>query len=134
MVALAVDPPDAHQLAEEWRWITRDSFIVDVRPIDQDDPASGFLEVFKYALKFSDMEPADTYDAFLTLEGRRLVGSAGLFRGIEIPSQLTDEPLDDLPYVTLFYRFLHGAGYSLHRGAGGHPQRASEAAGTAAYA
>jgi hypothetical protein len=112
MVAMAESQPDAQQLACEWRNITGDSFIVDVRPIDQADPASGFLEVFKYALKFSDMTPADTYAAFQVLRGRRLVGSAGLFRGIEIPEQLTDEPLDDLPFVELFYRYMAG-GYSL---------------------
>lgn len=113
MVALAPQAPDALRLAAEWRNITEDSFIVDVRPIDQADPASGFLEVFKYALKFSDMDPADTWAAFQVLRSRRLVGSAGLFRGIEIPETLTDEPLDDLPFATLFYRYLHGRGYSL---------------------
>jgi hypothetical protein len=118
MVAMARQAPDELQLAAEWRNITGDSFIVDVRPIDQADPASGFLEVFKYALKFSDMQPADTWDAFTVLRGRRLVGSAGLFRGIEIPEQLTDEPLDDLPFVELFYRYIRGAGYSLQRGPG----------------
>ncbi len=113
MVAMAAEAPDAGWLASEWADITGDSWIVDVRPIDQTDPASGFLEVFKYALKFSDMGCDDTYAAFRILAARRLVGSAGLFRGIEIPEQLTDEPLDDLPYVELFYRFIHGLGYSL---------------------
>lgn len=112
MVAMAEAMPDAFELAAEWRNITCDSFIVDVRPIDQADPASGFLEVFKYALKFSDMEPCDTYAAHNVLRGRRLVGSAGLFRGIEISEDLCDEPLDDLPFVELFYRFMKG-GYSL---------------------
>ena len=112
MVAMAEAMPDAFQLAAEWRNITGDSFIVDVRPIDQADPASGFLEVFKYALKFSDMEPCDTYCAHLVLRGRRLVGSAGLFRGIEISEDLCDERLDDLPFIELFYRFMNG-GYSL---------------------
>ena len=121
MVALSEHAPDALQLAAEWRNITGDSFIVDVRPIDQADPASGFLEVFKYALKFSDLEPADTYAAHLVLRGRRLIGSAGLFRGIEIPENLLDEPLDDLPFVELFYRFV-GTGYSLKRGPGREPQ------------
>lgn len=114
MVAMVEKIPSAIQLAAEWRNITGDSFIVDVRPIDQADAASGFLEVFKYALKFSDMEVSDTFEAFKVLKGRRLVGSAGLFRGIEIPEQLLDEPLDDLPYATLFYRYLRGAkAYSL---------------------
>lgn len=114
MVALATAAPDAGQLSAEWNDITRDSFIVDVRPIDELDPASGFLEVFKYALKFSDMTPADTVAAFEVLRGRRLVGSAGLFRGIDIPEDLLDVPLDDLPFVELFFRY--GAGrYGLVR-------------------
>ena len=112
MVAMSSQAPDAERLAREWQDITGDSFIVDVRPIDEADPAAGFLEVFKYALKFSDMEPSDTWEAFQVLRGRRLVGSAGLFRGIEIPEQLTDEPLDDLPFVELLYRYLAGSGYS----------------------
>ena len=113
MVSMAERQPDQHQLAAEWHEITGDSFIVDVRPIDQADPASGFLEVFKYALKFSDMEPADTFHAFQVLRGRRLVGSAGRFYGVDIPEQLTDEPLDGLPFVELFYRYISGAGYGL---------------------
>ena len=113
MVAMAEHQPDQQQLAAEWRAITGDSFIVDVRAIDQLDPSSGFLEVFKYALKFSDMEPADTFHAFQVLRGRRLVGSAGLFRGIEIPDELTDYPLEGLEYVELFYRYIRGVGYGL---------------------
>jgi len=114
MVALASSSPDRYRLSHEWESITGDSFIVDVRPIDQEDPVSGFLEVFKYALKFSDMDPADTWAAHRVLAGRRLVASAGLFRGIEIPDQLTDEPLDDLPYASLLFKYLNG-GYSLIR-------------------
>ena len=114
MFALATVQPDADVLAGEWRNITGDSFIVDVRPISQADPASGFLEVFKYALKFSDMSLEDTVNAFDVLTRRRLVGSAGLFRGIEIPESLLDEPLDDLPYVDRLYRYFRaGAGYSV---------------------
>lgn len=66
------------------------------------------MEVFKYAVKFSDQPVADTWHAFQTLKGKRLLGSAGCFRGVEVPEELTDEPLDDLPYVELFYRYLHG--------------------------
>ncbi len=115
MIALAESEPDAIQLSNEWHNITGDSFVVDVRPISQEDPASGFVEVFKYAVKFSEQEPADTVQAWATLSGKRLIGSAGLFRGVEVPESLLDDPadLEDLPYVTLFYRYLRGAGYSL---------------------
>jgi hypothetical protein len=115
MIALAESIPDQQQLANEWHNITGDSFVVDVRPIDQQDPASGFVEVFKYAVKFSEQEPADTVHAWVTLASKRLIGSSGLFRGVEVPESLLDdsEGLEDLPYVSMFYRYLRGAGYSL---------------------
>jgi hypothetical protein len=85
-----------------------------VRPISPDDPVSGFIEVFKYAVKFSDQPPADTVHAFQALRGRRLLASAGCFRGVPEPEGLLDdsEALEGLPFVTLFYRFLAGR-YSL---------------------
>jgi hypothetical protein len=110
MIALAEHQPDQAALSEEWHNITGDSFIVDVRPISQEDPASGFMEVFKYAVKFSDQPPKDTLHAWLTLRGKRLLGSSGAFRGVQVPEDLLDDPegLDDLPFATLFYRFLQG--------------------------
>lgn len=113
MVAMAEVAPDAVALSRSWHEITGDSFIVDVRPINEADPVSGFCEVFKYALKFSDMNPAETFEAFEVLKGRRLIGSAGLFRGVSVPETLTDEPLDGLPFVELLYRYFGGGGYSL---------------------
>ena len=110
MIALSEVMPDAERLSRDWHEITGDSFIVDVRPISQEDPASGFIEVFKYAVKFSDQDPADTVHAWETLAGKRLLGSAGCFRGVEIPEDLTDDPGDylGLPYVDLLYRYLSG--------------------------
>jgi hypothetical protein len=114
MIALAEFQPDQVELAREWQAITGDSFIVDVRPISSDDPASGFIEVFKYAVKFGDQPHADTLHAFQTLRGKRLLASSGCFRGVVEPEGLLDdcEALEGLPFVTLFYRYLPG-GYSL---------------------
>lgn len=118
MIALSEVPPDAKELAEEWHNITGDSYIVDVRPIDissEQSHINGFLEVFKYAVKFSDQPPADTVHAWLTLKGRNLIGSAGCFRGVEVPESLLDEPLAGLPFVEYFFNFRNGA-YSLSLG------------------
>jgi hypothetical protein len=112
MIAVGETAPDKFALSAEWREITGDSFIVDVRPISQADPVSGFLEVFKYAVKFSSQSPKDTWDCFLAFSGKRLLCSSGCFIGVEIPESLVDDELDDLPFRTLFYRFL-GVGYSL---------------------
>ena len=115
MIALAEVEPSAERLSREWHEITGDSFIVDVRPISQDDPVSGFIEVFKYAVKFSDQEPADTVHAWETLKGKRLLASSGCFRGVEVPDELTDDCADveGLPYMDMLYRYTRAAGYSL---------------------
>lgn len=112
---LCEEEPNQQALRDEWERITGDSFMVDVRPIGQEDPAEGFAEVFKYAVKFSGLSVADNLHAWDVLAGRRLLGSSGVFRGVEVPDELTDEPLDGLPYVELFYRYVQGAGYSLER-------------------
>jgi hypothetical protein len=112
-VWLCDEAPDAVQLSAEWKAITGDSFIVDVTPFyDQEDVISGFLEVFKYAVKFSDLPLEDNWEGFQTLAGKRLIASFGLFRGVEVPEGLTDESLDDLPYVEMLYKFVYGVGYS----------------------
>ena len=108
MVWLCSSPPDAEVLAAEWLRITGDSHIVDVRPIS--DPVTGFLEVCKYAVKFSGLALPDLWHAYRVLSRQRLIDSHGLFRGVVIPESLTDEPLDDLPFVELLYRYLPAAG------------------------
>jgi hypothetical protein len=129
MIALADVQPDAQELAREWHEITGDSFIVDVRPISQEDPVSGFIEVFKYAVKFSDQPPADTVHAWETLRGKRLLASAGCFRGVEVPDELTDDcsQFDGLPFMDMLYRQTRD-GYSLEQRICGHQAETPPAA------
>lgn len=111
MVWLCHEAPDAEKLSREWFGWTGDSFIVDVRPFHQADIASGFAEVFKYALKFSELPLQDNWDAFETLSNKRLVDSFGCLRGVEVSEDFTDDAIgDDLPYMELFYRFFARAG------------------------
>lgn len=98
-------------LSKEWQKITGDSFVVDVRPIEG-DPAQGFVEVFKYALKFSDLTPEQNIEAYSFLKGKRLTGSFGCFWGVKVPEKMTDDLFSDLPYIELFYKYTK-AGYSL---------------------
>ena len=103
--------PKESQLSKDWLNITGDSFIVDCRPL-KGEPSEAFCEVFKYALKFSSMSINNNVLAYTHLKGRRLQGSFGLFRGVEIDNTLTDDLFDDLPYIELFYKYT-SAGYSL---------------------
>jgi hypothetical protein len=101
--------PDGQALSDEWRELTGDSYIVDVRPVDEGDPAGAFSEVCKYALKFADMDPADTWLAFRLLRGDRLRECYGAFRGVEIPDSMLDPPLDG-PWIDRLWRFLPASG------------------------
>lgn len=104
---------DYKALQAEWKEITGDSHVLNVAAAQHPDmPELDFLEVFKYAVKFSDLTPADNLKAFLVLRRHRLLFSGGAFRGVEVPEALEDEPLDSLPYIELMYRYAFGA-YSL---------------------
>jgi hypothetical protein len=113
MIWLCREAPSQALLACEWEAWTGDSFIVDVRPMDGADLVGAFIEVFKYALKFSELPLDDNWQAFRTLSTKRLIDSFGLLRGVDVPDDLTDEPLDDLPFLELVYQWLGRAGYSL---------------------
>lgn len=106
MIWLCNDKPNQALLSKEWEAITGDSYIVDVRPLH--DPVEGFLEVCKYALKFSDLSLADNYHAFEVMSKMRLIDSHGVLRGVKIPDNLLDEILQSEPYLELFYRYLNG--------------------------
>lgn len=101
---------DYKALQTEWKEITGDSHVLNVAAAQHPDmPELDFLEVFKYAVKFSDLTPADNLKAFLVLRRHRLLFSGGAFRGVEVPEALEDEPLDSLPYIELMYRYAFGA-------------------------
>jgi len=109
---------DIKLLREEWEKITGDSCNVDIRVIPKKGDGSiieALLEVFKYALKFSDLSLEKNYFAYQTLKGQRLQSAYGCLWGIKIPASDLEDPLTGLPYLELYYRFLNGAGYSLEK-------------------
>lgn len=116
IIALSKNGVDKGRLRDEWKEITGDSFEVDVRPLDENgDPSKDFIEVFKYSVAFSDLTFEQNLIAHDVFKGRNLLFSQGLFRGVPMPEKLTDDPLKDLPYVVLMYRYLEGMGYQLKR-------------------
>lgn len=108
---------DAALLKAEWLDITGDSKVLRIDPARHpNEPGLDFLEVCKYALKFSDLTPEQNIEAYETLRGKRLVVCAGLFWGVEIPENLEDElPTDweNLPYFEMIYKYVSGSGYNL---------------------
>jgi len=121
----ALVPPDVDLMAmqwdmsEEWRKLTRDSHNVDVTPIDwttEESKMKSVCEVFRYALKFGEMEISDQVHAYRILSGRRLVRDFGSLHGVVVSDDLHDTIEDELklqPYVDLVYKYCQQKGYFL---------------------
>lgn len=126
--------PDMYAFREEWKRITGDSFIVDVRSLDCNEKLrEGFaniaagetpmtpeifddvsemmvgdlVEVCKYTLKLSGMAPADCWAAFQSLFGLRMVRTYGNLYGVQV-SESGDDNESDLqgPYVDYVLRWM----------------------------
>ena len=98
-------------LKQEWLNITGDSHVINIKYADD----NGYLEVFAYALKFSEMENIDRWDAFNLLRRERLISSFGDLRGVELPEEETDDLLDtNEPFIDVLYRWCLGRGYDNH--------------------
>jgi plasmid rolling circle replication initiator protein Rep len=120
MIALLDDYIDQSKLSKEWEAITKDSKIVDIRKVTSKsgktlDISDALLEVFKYALKFSDLDLELTWEAYRILKGKRLLGSFGNLYGTNLePVIMLDDLLDDLPYLEMFYKYSkHLGSYEL---------------------
>lgn len=104
---------DYSNLIQEWKDITGDSCNLNVSGARHpSEPERDFIEVFKYAVKFSDLTPEQNIHAWSVLSGKRLLFSGGCFRGVKVPESMTDDLLDDLEYIELFYK-LGLSGYDL---------------------
>src|SRR5438128_1308964 len=80
LLLLSRGPLNPHALSAEWQTLTHDSYITYCQPRET-DPRT-FIEIFKYALKFSDLSYPDTFHVYEVLSHRKLMGSFGAFRGL----------------------------------------------------
>ncbi len=108
-------------LSKDWESITKDSKIVYVKDKShvsdtelaekgltrEEDEKQVFIEVFKYALKFSELDFADNLEVYNRLTGRHLVGTFGAFYGLKVDEDSADDAGDE-PYIELIYKFLDG--------------------------
>ncbi|MCP4483381.1 MAG: protein rep [Flavobacteriaceae bacterium] len=107
---------DIKALTAEWKKITGDSCNTDLRLISKSGDGStieALLEVFKYALKFSELSLENNLEAYRTLKGQRLQSAYGCLWGVKVPENILEDELEGLPYIELIYRYLDKNGYSL---------------------
>ncbi|MDD3183174.1 MAG: protein rep [Alphaproteobacteria bacterium] len=108
IVVFLTDWIDQKALSEEWLAITGDSKIVDVRLIDETNLTKSLNEIFKYALKFHSLTPAQAFECYLVLKNRKKLFSLGVMRGVQMPKSNTMEGLEDEAYDELQYWFRDG--------------------------
>jgi len=104
---------DIPKFINEWKKVTGDSFIVDLRKMD--NSLSAMLEVTKYALKFSSLPYTNLLEAFQVLKGKNLYRSFGCLYGLTLDEDLEDD-ISDMelePYIDLIYRYNETGGYRL---------------------
>jgi Replication protein len=106
---------EGSQLRADWHAVTGDSFITHASPIlpTEEGTAEALCEVLKYALKFSGLPLDLNLEAASTLGGKRLLGSSGVFYGLDLPpgDDLNDE-LEDGPFIRFMLRYA-AAGYTV---------------------
>lgn len=97
---------DVEKLKDEWLKITGDSSVINIEKAVNDN---AFLEVFAYALKFSEMENSDRWFASQLLRNERLISSFGDLRGVIVDESDNDELLDsDELFIDLLFSWLGG--------------------------
>lgn len=113
MMAFLTDWIDHDRLRAEWLELTGDSSIVDIRLIRPKNPGHGSLgiegalcEVYKYAVKLSDLDEELAWHAYQVLKGKRLTGALGALYGRVVESdEVVDKVIDGAPYIWRFYRW-----------------------------
>jgi hypothetical protein len=82
----------------------------------EENKLKAICEVFRYALKFGEMEISDQVYAYKVLRGKRLVRDFGSLHGVKIPEDQNDTIEDELilqPYIDLVYEYSKKKGYFL---------------------
>jgi hypothetical protein len=95
---------DIEALRDEWQQATGDSRNLELRVV-HGDKIGAFCEVFKYAMKFSDMTLKDNWEASRSLARKKLLRSWGILRGVKPSDDLTDEGEESGPYINRFFRY-----------------------------
>lgn len=72
------------------------------------------LEVFKYPLKFSDMEPADVVHAWRVMRGRRMLFGWDGYYGCKVDRELNDLTVEEGLYLFHIYRWVEKTGRYHH--------------------
>jgi hypothetical protein len=96
----------------DFRYCDSAKLIDEGKPHDEivDQISSDCLEVFKYALKTTQLEYADRYEAAGILHGRKLVRPFGSMHGFKMPDDCTDDlsRYEGQPFLDRVFRYLNG--------------------------
>lgn len=81
---------------------------ISITPINissEEDLLKNLQEVFKYSLKFQDLHPDDLLTAYLCLYRKRLLGTMGTLRNLQIEVDLQGDDVENQIFIETMYHY-----------------------------
>lgn len=108
LLVLSSSKMNNFSVSKEWLKKTGDSFITHCKEVDPVNDPGVVCEIMKYALKFTGLTFKTQLEAYLGLFGRRLTGTIGNFRGVQLEPNLEDESIEGEEYIEILYSYVNG--------------------------
>ena len=96
------------EAVETWKEIAEDSQSISISPINvsnSEELIKNLQEVFKYSLKFQELSPDDLLIAYECLFRKRLLGTMGTLRGLEINVELQGDEIENEVFIETLYNY-----------------------------
>lgn len=99
-----------HQdIMRDWsKYTDNNSYMHSINKLDtssKDDIIKNLLEVFKYSLKFQDLENDDLLEVYEKTYQKRLLGAFGILYNIKLDVELENDEVLDEEFLEIIYRF-----------------------------
>jgi hypothetical protein len=98
-----------HDIMRDWsKYTDNNSYMHSINKLDtssKDDIIKNLLEVFKYSLKFQDLENKDLLEVYEKTYQKRLLGAFGILYNIKLDVELENDEVLDEEFLEIVYRF-----------------------------
>jgi hypothetical protein len=98
------------EAADTLRKIADGSQNISISPINvsnKEDLIKNLQEIFKYSLKFQELNPDDLLTAYRGLYRKRLLGTMGTLRGLNIDISFEDDDIQDEIFIETMYHYVN---------------------------
>lgn len=98
-----------NEIMEDWaKYTDNKSYVHSINKIDvssEDELIKNLLEIFKYSMKFQNLEPKDLLEAYSSTYKKRLLGAFGSLYAIKTNVNLNEDEILGKEFLEIIYRF-----------------------------